>query len=170
MNRTFALLLTLSLVSLCACSTQPSESSTPVSVSVSASTSADSSVQEPAALDIADRLLAANVFSEPLELLDPEIAPMVYQLDASLTPTALRAYRSSGATCEEVAVLDFATETDATAARTGMQAYLATQVEINRNYRPAQISKLEHALLEQQSNVLVMVVANDWSAAAQLLK
>lgn len=166
MKRLFACLVTLLLVLLCACGTQPAEPST----SVSDSGSAASSTQEPSPLDIADQLVASRVFSEPLESLDSELAPMIYQLDSTLVPTELRAYRSSGATCEEVAVFVFATQADADAAHTGLKAYLDAQLGICRNYRPAQVPKLEHALLEQRDNVLVLVVANDWTAAAELLK
>lgn len=162
MKRLFTFLVSLSLLALCACSTQPAETSSPA-------TSAEvSSTDSP--LDLVEQLLAADVFSEPLDQLDSEIAPLVYQLDASVGPVDLRAYRSSGATCEEVAMFIFENEAYAASAHTGLTNYLASQVEINESYRPAQVQKLKNALLIQQDNTVLLVVANDWDAAAKLVE
>lgn len=119
--------------------------------------------------DFVDRFLEGDVFSEPLEPLDDEIACFIYQLDpeqANLTD--LRAYRSSGATCEEVAVLTFETKADASAALSTLEAYLATRQADCQDYMPDQVPKLEHAILSQHTNTILLVVAADWVTAISL--
>ncbi|MBQ3135794.1 MAG: DUF4358 domain-containing protein [Oscillospiraceae bacterium] len=147
MKRVTALLCTLCLFLLCACG----RSSAPFSA------------------DLVDKLLEHEVFSEPLELLEPEIARFLYQLDPEQSGlTELRAYRSSGATCEEAAVLIFQTEDDADSALPVLQAYLTARILSCRDYMPDQVPKLEHAILTQRSNTILLVVADNWTGAANL--
>lgn len=129
------------------------------------------STAQPFSTDLVDKLLESDVFSEPLEPLDDEIACFVYQLDAEQSNlTDLKAYRSSGATCEEVAVFTFETDEDAGDVRFILAGYLATQLESCRSYMPAQAPKLQHAILTQRANSVLLVVADDWAAAAELAK
>lgn len=147
MKRLTALLCAAVLCVLCACGSDPQGFSS----------------------DLVDKLLESDVFSEPLEPLDREIACFIYQLDAEQAGlTDLRAYRSSGATCEEVAVFTFETDEDAVNAQFVLAGYLAAQLESCRSYRPAQVPKLQHAILTQRSNSILLLVADDWSAAEEI--
>ncbi len=126
---------------------------------------------QPFTTDLVDKLLENDIFSEPLEPLDDEIACFVYQLDAKQSNlTDLKVYRSSGATCEEVAVFTFETDEDANNVHFSLAGYLAAQLESCRSYRPAQAPKLQHAILTQRANSILLVVADDWAAAAELIK
>lgn len=147
MKRLTALFCAAALCLLCACGT----------------------VAQPFSPNLVDKLLEGGVFSEPLEPLDPEIACFLYQLDPEQTNlTDLRAHRSSGATCEEVAVLTFQTEADAAAALPVLSGYLAARLTDCRDYMPNQVPKLEHADLTQRGNSILLLVANDWGSAAKL--
>lgn len=124
---------------------------------------------QPFSPDLVDKLLEADVFSEPLEPLDAAIACFLYQLDPEQTNlTDLRACRSAGATCEEVAVLTFASEADATATLPALNGYLSARLASCRDYMPDQVPKLEHATLTQRGNTILFLVADDWAAAAKL--
>lgn len=98
---------------------------------------------------------------------------MLYGLeDAGIAPellTDLRAYRSAGATCEEVAVFLFSEETAAQAALNTLQFYLDTQIQTNKDYRPAEVPKLEQALLERRDTTVLLLVATNYEAAYELL-
>lgn len=149
MKRLTALLCALSLLVLCACG-EPSR---------------------PYSTDLVDTLLESDVFSEPLEPLDREIACFLYRLDGEQAGlTDLKAYRSSGSTCEEAAVLVFETEDDACAALSCLEAYLAARLEDCRDYMPDQAVKLEHTALTRRANTLLLLVADDWTSAADLIK
>ena len=150
MKRLTALLCALVLSLLCACGGQSAQPFTPAAVNT---------------------LLESEVFSEPLEPLDMEIACFLYQLDGEQANlTDLQAHRSAGATYEEVAVLTFKSEADASAALTTMQSYLAARLADCKSYMPDQVPKLEHATLTQRANTILLVIADDWTAAAELVK
>jgi len=98
---------------------------------------------------------------------------MLYGLDAAeLDPeqlTSAEVYRSSGATCEEVALLTFADATAAQAAANALDLYIAGQLLANKNYPPTEIPKLEKVFLERRGTTVLLVVANDYEATYDLL-
>ena len=116
----------------------------------------------------------AGAFSEQLETLDAEVAFMLYHLDDfELTPedlTDCAILRSSGATCEESAVLVLADEAKAAKAAKALNAYVKEQIDANTDYRPEEIPKLEKALVDQQGNTVLLVVSNDMELANSVLK
>ena len=116
-------------------------------------------------------ILASGAFSEELEELDLDTAFLLYKLeDAGLTREELTGglcRRSAGATCEELALLIFDGEEAAESAAQALQDYLDGQIEANRDYRPAEIPKLEGAWISQRGYTLLMVVADDVDAAKQ---
>ena len=139
--------------------------------------SACGSKQEEAAvfsLETLDAVQKAGAFSEELEELDADTAFMLYGLAdygmsrEELTDAAV--LRSAGATCEEGAVLIFADGDKAAKAADAMGDYLEEQIEGNVNYRPAEIPKLEGAVLLTRGNTLLMVVANDAAAVRNLFE
>lgn len=98
---------------------------------------------------------------------------MLYGLEeAGLAPEQLtyaEALRSSGATCEELALLIFVDERAAQAAATALDQYIAAQILSNKDYRPAEVPKLEKAILEQRGTTVLLLVANDYEAAGKML-
>lgn len=119
------------------------------------------------------QLLSSDAFSEPLEPLDTDIAWMLFGLDqtdlAFEQLTDAKAYRSSGATCEEVALLTFADEAAAQTAANALDRYIAGQIQANRDYRPAEIPKLEKVFLERRGTTVLLMVANDYESTYDLL-
>ena len=116
----------------------------------------------------------AGAFSETLEELDGDTAFLLYRLaDAELSRedmTDCAVLRSSGATCEEGAVLVFGTAEQAEQAVSALEDYLQNQVAENENYRPAEIPKLESALVDSRGNTVLMVVADDLEAARSAIE
>ena len=116
----------------------------------------------------------AGAFSEELEELDADTAFALYGLAVcglcreELTVCAV--LRSAGATCEEGAVLIFSGEKQAAEAKKALDSYISAQISANEAYRPAEIPKLESALVEQRDNSVLLVVAADLEAAQSALK
>ena len=112
-----------------------------------------------------EELAQAGAFSEELESLDGDTAFGLYRLAEAglvredLTDCAI--LRSSGATCEEAAVLVLADEAKAQVVKTALEEYLQLQIDSNADYRPAEIPKLESAVLDQVKNTVLMVVAEN---------
>ena len=119
--------------------------------------------------DAVTLLAEGGAFSEELEPLDGDIPFALYGLAGygltleDLTDCAM--IRSTGATCEEAAVLIWKTEEQAVQAKDAMADYLQSQIDTNVDYRPAEIPKLENAKLSQLGKTVLLVVANDYSAA-----
>lgn len=123
--------------------------------------------------ELVEQLLGCGAFSEPIDPLTPDIAWGLYRLSAAgldreeMTDTI--AYRSSGATCEELALLTFTDEETAKTAVTALEEYLSDQIVANRDYRPAEVPKLEQAQLLCRENTVILLVANDYTPALDLL-
>lgn len=83
--------------------------------------------------------------------------------------TGLRAYRSSGATCEELALFPFANETAAQTAVNALDLYITGQIQANKDYRPAEVPKLEQVFLERRGTTVLLLVANNYESAYKLL-
>lgn len=113
----------------------------------------------------AQQILDGEVFSEQLEPLDLDTAWSLYGLSgqgmerSQLTDGEI--YRSSGGTCEELALLIFQDEEAAKTAKTGLEAYLQSQIETNRNYRPAEVPKLEDPFLQQAGSTVLLVISGN---------
>lgn len=117
----------------------------------------------------------AGAFSETLEPLDGDIVFALYKLaDYGLSREDLlqcAALRSSGATCEEAAVLliqDDGEKIDQ--AKQALEDYVQSQIDANRDYRPAEIPKLEGAMIDCRGASLLLVVASDLDAAQSALE
>ena len=124
-----------------------------------------------------DRVAAmaeAGAFSEELEELDADTAFILYKLaDCGLAREDLKecaVRRSAGATCEEGAVLVFTSADKAQTAKGALEDYVQSQIDANTDYRPAEIPKLEGALVDIRGESLLLVVANDLDAAKGALK
>lgn len=115
----------------------------------------------------------AGAFSEELEELDADTAFLLYKLaDYGLEREDLKdcaVMRSAGATCEEGAVLVFTSADKAKEAEKALKDYVQNQIDANKDYRPAEIPKLENALIERHSESLLLAVADDLNAAKQPL-
>ena len=120
-----------------------------------------------------DAMAQNGAFSEELETLDADTAFMLYRLsDYGLDREALTGcavLRSSGATCEEGAVLLFQTEDQAKEAKQALLDYVQSQIDANVDYRPAEIPKLEQAIVSCKGLSVLTVVANDLDAAKAVI-
>lgn len=118
-------------------------------------------------------LVEAGAFSEELEELDGDTAFMLYKLaDYDLEREDLKdcaVQRSAGATCEEAAVLVFTSADKAKTAKGALEDYVQGQIEANTDYRPAEIPKLEEALVDVRGETLLLAVANDREVVEQTL-
>ncbi len=115
-----------------------------------------------------EAMAKAGAFSEELEELDADTAFALYKLaDYGLARedlTDCAVLRSAGATCEEGAVLVFTGADKAETAQGALKDYVQSQIEANTDYRPAEIPKLEEALVDRRGETLLLAVANDLDA------
>ena len=113
-------------------------------------------------------LLDSGAFSETLEQLDTQVAVMLFGLEGAVEDyEGSVVYYSTGATSEIVAVIQTGEEGDTETVAQTLQTWVDSQVEATRDYQPAEVEKLEHAILEQRGTTVLLVVAADWETAAQ---
>lgn len=111
-------------------------------------------------------LLDSGAFSEQLEELELEIAAMLFWLEGDVTDyEGSKVYYSTGATSEVAAVIALRDAGQAEAVETALSNWVSGQIEAERNYRPAEVEKLEHAIVEVRGSSVLLVVAADWEKA-----
>lgn len=115
----------------------------------------------------AQALLDAGIFSEALEPLDADLVPILYGLEAE--PTQAVVYTSTGATAEEVAVLTFASQEEADAALEALNTRVADQKAACDGYLPAELPKLDKAIVKGAGASVLLVVADDAEGAQAAL-
>lgn len=119
-------------------------------------------------------MVDAGAFSEELEELDGDTAFLLYKLaDYGLDEGDVKkcaVLRSAGATCEEGAVLVFASADQANTAVDALSSYIDGQITANEDYRPGELPKLEDALISRRGETVLLVVAGDIDAAKQAVE
>lgn len=135
-----------------------------------AMTACQAKSNQPYEPSLVQSIAEAGAFSEELEELDGDTAFALYRLaDYGLSRedlTDCAVLRSAGATCEETAVLVMADGDQALVdhAEQALKDYVQNQIDANRDYRPAEIQKLENARIDVRGQTLLLVVANDLDA------
>lgn len=109
-------------------------------------------------------LLASGAFSEPLEELDPMLLFPLSGDEADYEGSVL--YYSMGATAETAAVISVRDAERVSEVETALRNWIEYQIEAERDYRPAEVEKLENAILETRGFTVLLVVAADWKKAA----
>lgn len=116
----------------------------------------------------AQALLDSRAFTDTLDTLDKDTAAAMYGIDAStITDSAVYTSLSMGA--EEIAVLTLTDEAAAKTAKEALDKRVSDQIEALKSYMPAEVDKLNHAIVEQSGNTALLVVAADAAAAQKVL-
>lgn len=115
----------------------------------------------------AKAVVDSGAFSETLEPLDADLITGIYGLDP--VPDSAVAYSSTGATAEEVVVLKYADKDSCDAGWKALQKRVEDQRAACDGYLPAELPKLDKALISQVGNTVLLVVASDSAAASKAL-
>lgn len=112
-------------------------------------------------------LLQSGVFSEELEAVDAEIICKLYGLElGGDTVTACEGYLSGGATAEELVLFTAVDEKTAESVKVACEQRVDDQIIGFEDYIPGEVAKLKSAVIAVRGNTVLMIVANDGSAAA----
>ncbi len=80
------------------------------------------------------------------------------------------AYMSSGATAEEIFVVQCYDKTDATAVKVSMQSFLDSQKQEMERYKPEEVARLDNAIFATYGTCVVLCVTNDTDTANTVIK
>lgn len=121
--------------------------------------------KQPFDADDVQSILDAGVFSEELEPVETDLVCGLYGLDPEKV-TACTAYLSTGATAEELVLFQMADENGAKDAQAACEKRVEDQIAAYEDYGPAEVTKLESAVIETRGDTVLLVVANDGAGAA----
>lgn len=80
------------------------------------------------------------------------------------------AYMSSGATAEEIFVVQCYDKTDAAAVKVSMQSFLDSQKQEMERYKPEEVARLNNAIFATYGTCVVLCVTNDTDSANTVIK
>jgi len=132
----------------------------------------EGNVEQPRPFESGDlsTVLESGVFSEQLETVDAEIVCMLYGLElGGDTVTACEGYLSGGATAEELVLFTAADEASAETVKAACERRVEEQILGFEDYIPGEVAKLENAVISLRGNTVLLVIANDGAAAAELV-
>ncbi len=115
--------------------------------------------------EFGEQLYAAGTFGEQLYSLDEAVAQGLYGVDAD-TRCWVRA--GSGATAEELAVFEAKDAAAAASLAEKLQARNSERLADYADYLPAEVPKLENAVIISGGRYVVLCVATDASAVKEL--
>jgi len=118
--------------------------------------------------DLGNELATSVAYDDELMPLDIETASMMLNLsDISIVESAI--YESSGATAEEIIVLKCSSDEDASKAGKMMEQRVAEQKESFEDYVPAEIPKLDAAVIRTSGVYAVLSVSGDADGAGKII-
>lgn len=118
---------------------------------------------EALAKDLSEKI----TYQDELNLMDESLAKQLYGIDDAEN---LWVYTGSGATAEEVGVIQMADEASAKDALEKAQQRIETQKDAFTSYVPEEIPKLEKAVTEQYGEYVVLSVSDTPEQAKEVIQ
>lgn len=147
------LFLSMALLSACSSEKPQEETTTALSLDITA---------------VSQAVLDAGVFEDELAAIDTSYSEMLMGIAASDYTNAIIC-GSSGATAEMVAVFE-TTDSDAAASlKEKCEAYVTKQTQSYADYKPAEVDKLDHAVVKSSGQYVILCVAKDYESAENLI-
>lgn len=108
-------------------------------------------------------------FEDQLTLMDTTLLLPLFDIDDALLSNSA-VYISTGATAEEVAVFEAVDDKSAKAVNESVLARINTQKAGFESYVPAEIKKLDEAILIQSGVYVIMCVTSDVDNASKIIE
>ena len=117
---------------------------------------------------LADALKSGIAYKDDLSSIDLDTAQMIYNFgDANITEAVF--YESTGATAEEIVVLKCAGEADAGMAEDALKARVEEQKESFTDYVPAELEKLNAAVIVKSGSCAILSVSDEPDKARSII-
>lgn len=114
---------------------------------------------------LAKELVDAGTFGEPMNALDSTVALGLY---GASEDTKVSAYAGTVATAEEVAVFECANDDAADTLMASLEQRNQTRIAQYESYDAEEVPKLENAVILSGGRYVVLIVAQDASAAEEI--
>jgi hypothetical protein len=109
-------------------------------------------------------MLGGGAFAEQLTEVEADIGLSFYQITETDCKQAMFWF-SSGATAEELVLFEASDSEAAARIRSAAENRIETQKKAFESYAPAEVPKLEQAVIYVRGNYVIVYVANDYDAA-----
>ncbi|MCR5603579.1 MAG: DUF4358 domain-containing protein [Lachnospiraceae bacterium] len=120
------------------------------------------------AQELADELKSGIAYKDDLSPIDLDTAAMFYSFgDTDITEAVF--YESSGATAEEIAVIKCGSEADAGKAEDVLRTRVSEQIESYKDYVPAELEKLNAAVVYRKGSCAVLSVSDEPDKAREII-
>ena len=118
--------------------------------------------------ELADALKSGITYKDDLSPIDLDTAKMFYSFgDTDVTEAVF--YESSGATAEEIAVIKCGSEADAGKAEDVLRTRVSEQIESYKDYVPAELEKLNAAVIYRKGSCAVLSVSDEPDKAREII-
>lgn len=118
---------------------------------------------------LSSEIVASDAFSDILNQVNPDIAPTFYGFDAA-DVESMSLYCSTGATTEEVGIFKCKDEDAASRVLEKAKERVDFQKTSYESYAPAEVPKLNDAIVKAEGVYVFYIVANDYTAVNKILK
>lgn len=119
-------------------------------------------------IELANSLNEAPIFEDTLSIIDKEIILKNYDFNNDMIKDII-SYVGSGATAEEILVLEVNNKEDLNEIKTKINDRLEERKINFQNYVPKEVYKLENCILETKGNYLIFCVSNDSDKATEII-
>lgn len=113
----------------------------------------------------AEKLIALDIFDEPLEKMDYDVAQKLYQIEEDQVKHAA-VYTGTAAVVDEVSVWEAKDSTSASKIEEAVKNRVESQKVSYASYRPEEVPKLENAVTVRKGNYVVFCVSKDSGQAS----
>ena len=116
---------------------------------------------------LASDLVSGIVFDDEMSIIDDGMIPMIYSNGEVYDDAVL--YMGSGATAEEIAVFECENDTRAKGALEEAKSHIESQIISYEDYIPAEVQRLEQAVVRQAGRYVIVAVTGDPDEAEKII-
>ncbi|MBE7042967.1 MAG: DUF4358 domain-containing protein [Ruminococcaceae bacterium] len=120
-------------------------------------------------ISIATNLKDAIAFSDNMGEIGSAMLYKTHGLDPEIMANAA-GFIGGGATAEEIAIFEVKEKRDAVPVKQLLEEYVQTRKASFETYLPTEVPKLEHPFLFQKGKLIVLVIADDYSQAEEIIR
>lgn len=117
---------------------------------------------------LADELNSSVITSDQLSKTESSMLPSIYFWDEADVTSAV-AYMSSGATADEICVVECADDSKTSGIEKLFQTRVDNQSELYASYNEPEVDKLKDAIIKSAGKYTVLVVSDDQDKAGEIL-
>lgn len=117
---------------------------------------------------LADEIAKSNAFEDQLEKVDSEMIMKDYNFSSDEV-TELVSYQGSGASSEEIVILQVKEKSNINSVKDKINARLAERKEAFGSYLPEEVEKIDNAILRVEGNYIILCIAKDTNTVNKII-